>query len=161
MGRRIQSDNRGFTLIELMIVVAIIGILAAIAIPNFRSFQLRSKRAELPTNLRSIKIAQMAYHAENAGFVALPQTPVGPVSSTKQDWPMPSPAAFVSIGWQPSGSLYGQYQAITNLANLVVTGVGTCDIDGDGTAAQYQFLADFPNPGNDLDVYMVTGYNVF
>ena len=47
--------KRGFTLIELMIVVAIIGILAAIAIPNFIKFQAKSKQSEAKTNLKAIR----------------------------------------------------------------------------------------------------------
>jgi prepilin-type N-terminal cleavage/methylation domain-containing protein len=49
-----RSLSRGFTLIELMIVVAIIGILAAIAIPNFVRFQARARQSEANTNLKSL-----------------------------------------------------------------------------------------------------------
>jgi|APLak6261675434_1056106.scaffolds.fasta_scaffold00250_7 type IV pilus assembly protein PilA len=61
----------GFTLVELMIVVAIIGVLAAIAIPNFIKFQARSKQAEAKSNLRAMFVAQRGYFSEQDSYTSL------------------------------------------------------------------------------------------
>ena len=60
-----KKGKKGFTLIELMIVVAIIGILAAIAIPNFLKFQAKSKQSEAKTNLKAVYTAETSYFGEN------------------------------------------------------------------------------------------------
>lgn len=79
--------KRGFTLIELMIVVAIIGILAAIAIPNFLKFQAKARQSEAKTNLSSIATAEIAYFAE------------------KNNWGF----TFYRIGWSPQGQAKYKY----------------------------------------------------
>ena len=61
-------SKKGFTLIELMIVVAIIGILAAIAIPNFLRFQAKSKQSEAKTNLGAIYTGQSSYFGERNSY---------------------------------------------------------------------------------------------
>ena len=75
---------KGFTLIELMIVVAIISILSIIAVPNFFRFLAKAKRSEAYMNLSSIYTAQKVYWAEN-----------GTYSSQL--------SGENSIGWQPEG----------------------------------------------------------
>lgn len=63
-------EKKGFTLIELMIVVAIIGILAAIAIPNFLKFQAKAKQSEAKNNLSAIFTAEVSYFGEKNEFAA-------------------------------------------------------------------------------------------
>lgn len=69
--------QKGFTLVELMIVVTIIGILAAIAIPNYTSYVQRSKAAEATSTLASAKIRMEQYYQDNRTYVGGPCTPTG------------------------------------------------------------------------------------
>ena len=71
---RMMKKNEGFTLIELMIVVAIIGILAAIAIPQFSAYRARSYDASSEADLRNAATAQEAYFVDKQTYVADPQT---------------------------------------------------------------------------------------
>jgi len=60
-----MGKPKGFTLIELMVVVAVIGILAAIAIPNYLSYQAKAQQSEAKANLGAIFVGMLAYTAPN------------------------------------------------------------------------------------------------
>ena len=63
-----RKDEKGFTLIELMIVIAIIGILAAIAIPQFSAYRVRSYNASAEADLRNAATAQEAYFVDASTY---------------------------------------------------------------------------------------------
>ena len=128
-----MMNRKGFTLVELMIVVAIIGILAAIAIPNFVDMQYRAKRAEVPSNVDGIKTAEIAYEASFDQFVLASFHPN--LSPNKQQRAWAPGSNFDTLGWGPDGNVRGMYYVSTSTTNFVVQ--GNCDVDGDGSQAGY------------------------
>jgi type IV pilus assembly protein PilA len=137
MSSRITSQ-KGFTLIELMIVVAIIGILAAIAIPNFLQYQLKAKTSEAKTNVQAIKTGMIALQAERSCAPTMAQAPAAmPVAGAQTLWPagalvasatlcIPPPGAtyagqFIDIGFVPAGAVRYSYNVASFAAPTTAT----------------------------------------
>jgi len=70
LNRMKKVGHRGFTLVELMIVVAIIGILAAIAIPQFSAYRTKAFNTAADSDLRNARTSLEAYYADNQGYPA-------------------------------------------------------------------------------------------
>ncbi|MFH0786992.1 MAG: prepilin-type N-terminal cleavage/methylation domain-containing protein [Pseudomonadota bacterium] len=77
LAKFIKKDESGFTLIELMIVIAIIGILAAIAIPQFSAYRTRSYNSAAQADLRNAATAQEAYYVDAQTYVNTPTSLIG------------------------------------------------------------------------------------
>ena len=139
-------SNRNLLIVIIILLVLIlaggtipvIGILAAIAIPNFVVMQYRAKRAELPLNVDGIKTAEMAYDAAFDMYLEIPTAvPVDPmmVGRMPHDWPSGTP--FDDLGWAPYGQLRGTYWVELSPDGSDFTVHGVCDVDGDGDPAHY------------------------
>ncbi|HEU0054249.1 MAG TPA: prepilin-type N-terminal cleavage/methylation domain-containing protein [Longimicrobium sp.] len=106
-------NNKGFTLIELMIVVVIIGILAAIAIPKFSNVSKNSKQAEAGPVLKQICTLAQTYKDQNGSDAA-------------------NIAALASVGWEDPAAKYFTFTFATGTATAtakdaqVTTTTRTC-----------------------------------
>lgn len=132
---RLRNDT-GFSLVELMIVVAIIAVLAAIAITKFDHFQLTSKTSEATAHLALIRTAQFSYKAENDVFMECgpsPPAPAGTDGSTHVWAETPNSSlenGFEKISFEPDGVVRYQYEVSIAKGRFVATAIADLDNDG-------------------------------
>lgn len=118
-----SSSNTGFTLVEIMIVVALIGLLAGIAIPNFLQARGQSQRNVCINNLRKIEAAVQQYALEKAQAADDPPAPYSQLSAYLK-------SAVVCPGGGPNATFASTYSL-----PAAVSGRPTCRILGN--AASY------------------------
>ena len=114
LSRHLRSA--GFTTIELMIGVVIVGILAALAIPTFKGYVYRGRVAEAVTVLNEIKTRQEAYRARFGNYAAVSGTAWGNytpgVLPGANAVPWPSSAGWEALGLSSPGAVRFQYATI-------------------------------------------------
>ncbi len=147
-----SSRKSGFTLIELMISVAIIGILSSTAITLFKDQQLRSKRAEGTTNVGALAKSVKTYYGDAGTYpgVAAPEPAPAP-SPVAVAWDAAASAAFGQIGFRPEGAVRYRYDVDSNsgalsecpcVSDACFTVVGYSDLEGDGIGGVGTYHAD-------------------
>lgn len=133
------SKMSGFTLVELMIVVVILGILAALAVPEFSKYAKRARTSEAMTNISRIFAAQVTYNEEaherglHGNFVSAPPTPMAAPGSAK--YPSNSAVWMNSLEWRSLGFAldsghYYQYSSPASSSSFAARAQGNLDNDG-------------------------------
>lgn len=131
-----NRDRAGFTLIELMIVVIIIGVLAAIAVPAFGSYIYKSRASEATSFLAEIKQRQESYRSEFGQYASAPDdgsgwgtwSPSGTPGGQKRSFP--NDTEWNELGAAPDGPVYFQYRTISGPPGTTPPGPSGTGYDG-------------------------------
>jgi len=148
-----MRDERGFTLIELMIVVAIIGILAAIAIPNFLRYQARARQAEARINLGAIGTNAEAWRAENNTYSATAaQLAWAPTGTARYGYSYDTALVFAANIVPAAGcGLAANATAVAaTVSTFVAVAEGNIDTDATCDVWTYNETRTLANPVNDV-----------
>lgn len=140
---RAHKNERGFTVIELVVVVGIIGILAAIAIPSYGRLQLKARRAEVTLNLKAIASAEVAYAHQYDEYVNCGLSPASTPGRSARAFDAGA-EGWSELGWIPDGMVRCSYSAVRESLSRGewVRIEGACDLDADGQTATWRVDVD-------------------
>jgi type IV pilus assembly protein PilE len=125
-----RNRMQGVTLIELMIVVIVVGTLAAIAVPSYRSYVLRTHRAEAKTALLALAAAQEKHYvvnntyAEDTDLSTAPPTGLGIAATTQGGWYTIAITAADAAGFTATATATGTQTADRDCAVFTVNSTG-------------------------------------
>ena len=92
-----SQNQKGFTLIEVMVVVAIIGILTAIAMPNYTAYVQRGKAAEATSHLANLRVQMEQFYQDNRTYVGGPCAPTAGADNFTYACPVASTATAYNL----------------------------------------------------------------
>ena len=137
-GQEMKANEKGFTLIELMIVVVIIGILAAIAIPNFIAMQSRAKEGSTKANIHTAQLAAEDYGVQNDGVYADVMT----VGTAPSDFNLPGTfknpfdgSTGADKAWESRGTFSGAPASYSGIASYADSATMQYNVKGYGKTA--------------------------
>ena len=119
-----MHQNKGFTLIELMIVVAIIAVLAAIAYPSYTQYKIRTNRADVQSEMMNIAQRLQSYYVINHNYTSATLDN----GTTSKDYPISNPVYRVTL--VPSGQTYTL--TAEPISGTVQAGNGNVILDSQG-----------------------------
>ncbi len=123
--------REAFTLIELMIAVAIIAILASIAVPSFQDAIFRSRRAEAKLNVKGISVAEDAYNAAFDDYVSCANNHGGSLTKVTRPWDR-SLSGWEQLDFEPAGDVRCNYIVeLFGSPELYNRVSANCDVDND------------------------------
>jgi type II secretory pathway pseudopilin PulG len=131
-----------------MVTVAIIGILMALAVPSFLSYQARSRRTEGMTNVLNLANLEKTYYAERDQYFGTANTwpdftaqNDGVLNIKKMNWDAASQNAYAELGFLPEGGVRYSYEVNTNCAcTNCFTATAFGDVDGNGLVSAVMYV---------------------
>jgi prepilin-type N-terminal cleavage/methylation domain-containing protein len=164
----VRRSKVGFTLVELMIVVVIVGILSVLAITGYRKYIYASRNAEAVQFLGGVRAAQMAYYQANGAFCGVPgdgdrwPRDIPSLDTGKLRWndpgdPIPAISAWHDLAVESPGSVWFQYRvaagragqpgggAIQNSQRPWFWAQANGDFDGNGVLSTFEVTSEKPD----------------